>query len=64
MDTELLKHVANKLNAEIEHLKEDAILGKAKDYGDYKWACGIVRGLMMANSIIADTVQRVENDDE
>lgn len=64
MDTELLKHVANKLNVEIERLKEDAILGKAKDHGEYKWACGIVRGLMTANSILMDTVQQVEQDDD
>lgn len=64
MDSELLKHVATKLNAEIEHIKDDVSLGGCKDYGDYKWACGIIRGLMTANGILSDTIQRLENDDD
>lgn len=64
MDNELLQYVANKINAEIELIRDETAQGKAKDYGDYKWVCGIVRGLMMANSILADTVQQLEEDDE
>ena len=60
---ELLKHVADKLGVEIEVMTTDISRGACKDFGDYKWATGIVRGLQIANGIIADTAQQVEEDD-
>ena len=64
MSTDLLKYLSGKLNAEIEHLSNDLARGTAKDHGEYKWVCGIIRGLTSANTIIAETAQRMENEDE
>lgn len=64
MSTDLLKYLSNKLNEEIAHMSDDLARGGAKDHGDYKWACGIIRGLTMANTILAETAQKLENDDD
>lgn len=60
MSTDLLKHLSNKMQEEIKVMTDDLALGKARDYGDYKHAVGMIRGLMLANSIIAETAERYE----
>ena len=62
--SDLLKYLASKNNDEIKSISDDMILGGAKDFGAYQYACGIIRGLMIANSTIADTAQRMEEDNE
>ncbi len=64
MSNDLLKYIAGKVQEEIKVMSDDLSLGGAKDHGEYKYACGIIRGLMIASSILADTAQRMENDDE
>jgi hypothetical protein len=48
------------VNAEIAVMSDDLARGTAKDHGDYKYACGIIRGLMMANSIFEETSRKME----
>ena len=64
MSSDLLKYLSEKTQAEINVLSDDLARGGAKDHGEYKYACGIIRGLMIANSLFADTAQRMENDDD
>ena len=64
MSNDLLKYIAGKVQEEIKVISDDLALGGAKDHGEYKYACGIIRGLMIASSILADTAQRMENDDD
>jgi hypothetical protein len=64
MSSDLLKYLSNKVQEEITVLSDDLARGTAKDHGDYKYACGIIRGLMIANAMFADTAQKMENDDE
>lgn len=64
MSSDLLKYLSEKVNAEIAVMSDDLARGTAKDHGEYKYACGVVRGLMIANSLFAETAQRMEQDDE
>jgi hypothetical protein len=64
MSTELLKYLSGKVQEEITVMSDDLARGTAKDHGEYKYACGIVRGLMIANALFADVAQRMENDDD
>lgn len=64
MSRDLLKYLSEKVNAEVAHMSDDLARGSAKDHGEYKWACGIIRGLTMANTILAETAQKMENDDD
>lgn len=60
MSVDLLKHLSNKINDEMKVISEDIAMGKAKDFGEYKHAVGILRGLMIANSILAATAEKYE----
>jgi len=62
MSSDLLKYLSSKIQEEIDVLKNDMAMGKAKDFGDYKYAAGIVRGLVLANTILAETAERIKDE--
>jgi len=64
MSTDLLQYLSKKVQDEIDVISEDLARGTAKDHGEYKYACGIIRGLMVVNGLLQETAQRMENDDE
>lgn len=64
MSTELLKYLSSKVQEEIKGLSDDLARGTAKDHGEYKYACGIIRGLMIANALFADTAEKMESNDD
>jgi uncharacterized protein (DUF2164 family) len=64
MSNEVLKYLSQEIQKEIAVMTEDTALGKAKEFGDYKYACGIIRGLMMANAKLADVAERMEQEDD
>jgi hypothetical protein len=53
---------------EIEKLKADQAGflagGGAKDFAEYRHVCGIIRGLIHAETLIVDLVRKMEFDDE
>ena len=64
MTNELLMYLSKKVQDEIDVISGDLARGTAKDHGEYTYACGIIRGLMMSNGFIAETAQRMEQDDD
>jgi hypothetical protein len=64
MSNDVLKHLSDKIQEERLRLSEDMSMGKAKDFGDYKYACGIIRGLLLANNMIIETSERLENSND
>jgi hypothetical protein len=64
MSNDVLKYLSDKIKEERLLLAEDMSMGKAKDFGDYKYACGIIRGLLLANNMIIETSERLENSDD
>ena len=64
MSTDLLKYLSNKVQEELKVIESDMAMGRAEDFGAYKYACGIYRGLLMANNILTETAQRMEQDDD
>jgi hypothetical protein len=64
MTHELLTYLSKKIQDEIGVLSDDLSRGTAKDHGEYKYACGIIRGLMLANGFIAEAAQKMEQDDD
>ena len=64
MGSDLLKYLSDKIQQELRVIESDAAMGQAKDFGDYKYACGIYRGLLVANNILMETAQRMEQDDD
>ncbi len=64
MSIDLLKYLSNKVQEELKIIELDTAMGKAKDFGDYKYACGIYRGLLLANNLLMETAQRMEQDND
>jgi hypothetical protein len=64
MTNEVLLYLSKKVQDEIDVISGDLARGTAKDHGEYKYACGIIRGLMMSNGFVAETAQRMEQDDD
>lgn len=64
MSNDVLKHLSDKIQEERLRMSEDMSMGKAKDFGDYKYACGIIRGLLLANNMIIETAERLNNADD
>lgn len=64
MTEELLRYLSKKVQEEIDVISGDLARGTAKDHGEYKYACGIIRGLMITNGFIAEAAQRMEQDDD
>ena len=64
MSSDLLKYLSNRIQEEMKVIEQDTVLGKAKDFGAYQYGCGIYRGLLLANNILIEASERMENDDE
>lgn len=63
MSKELLKYLSEKFEEEIVVLQDDMGMGKAQDFGDYKFAAGIIRGLRVAKNILMETNDKLREDD-
>jgi len=61
---DVLEHLASRLQEDRLRMIEDLGEGKAKDHAEYKFSCGVVRGLLMANNHILELIDRIEKDDE
>jgi len=59
-----LEIIIKKLDEEIARMEHDMGLGSAKDFGAYQYACGIVRGYLMAKMMVIDQIQRYEVEGE
>ena len=64
MSNDLLKYLSDKIREEMKVIENDTVLGNAKDFGAYHYACGIYRGLLIANNILIETKERMEKDDD
>ena len=59
-----LQIIAQKLDEERTNVIESLGDATAKDYGEYKYACGVVRGLLIAKSLVIDLASNLEITDE
>jgi hypothetical protein len=64
MSKDVLKYLSTQLQQDRIRILEDLGDGKAQDYAEYKYSAGVVRGLLLANTLIAETAERLENSDE
>lgn len=62
MSNQLLKYLADKLEEDYQRTKEDLAMGSAKDHGEYKYHCGIVRGILLAKNHIMELSDRLDDD--
>lgn len=62
--SDLLQYLSKKIQDELKIIETDMAMGNAVDYGAYKYACGIYRGLLVANNILIETAERMEVSDD
>jgi hypothetical protein len=62
--SDLLQYLSKKIQDELKIIETDMAMGNAGDFGAYKYACGIYRGLLVANNILMETAERMEADDD
>ena len=51
MGETVLTHLSKKLQEEMKVYEQETVLGKVKTFEDYKFSCGVYRGLAIANGI-------------
>jgi len=56
--------VVKEIEERRESIAQALISGSAKDYSEYKFMTGEIRGLSRAHAFITDLVRKMENDDE
>jgi hypothetical protein len=61
---DVLEYLAQKIQDDRLRMVEDLGEGKAKDHAEYKFSCGVAKGLLMANNHILELTERLENADE
>jgi len=64
MSKDLLKYLSDKLEEQRQVHVMDVALGKAKEFSDYKFSCGVIRGLLVAKNIIIETAEKMEAQDD
>jgi hypothetical protein len=65
METDrVLHHLLRELDKIVKEQAEFLGSGSAKDFADYRYVCGTIRGLGHAEILVKDLVQRLEIDDE
>lgn len=63
MDDRVLTHLLSKVSERIEQLTESLADGNAKDFAEYRYLCGTIRGLSHAQSEMKDLVRRLREID-
>jgi hypothetical protein len=54
-----LEWLVNQIDQEIRVLSDDLAAGNAKTYEEYKYSCGVVRGLLIARNKIVELSERI-----
>ena len=57
-----LEYLTKRLNDEIKGYNEFIARDNCKDYAHYKYLCGLIRGLEVAQVHIADLAEKLKND--
>ena len=64
MSEQLVKYLIDKVKTEIAVVETDLARGGAKDFADYRHACGKVDGFRKVLNILQDIEQRMETDED
>jgi hypothetical protein len=64
MTNKTLGLLDQKLETQIKGLQDSLGTGTAKDYADYQFMCGKIRGLLTAQMELNDLAKNLEHSDE
>jgi hypothetical protein len=58
------RHIMRELAEERQLYEESILKGNLDDFAEYKFLAGTIRGLVLAESIVTDLVQKLEKSDD
>jgi len=64
MDASVIKYLLSELDKLRAEQESFLATGRAADHAEYRYLCGVIRGLTHAETIVKDLVQRLENDND
>lgn len=59
-----IDYLLTKLSEEVKQIQTSLGSGSAKDYAEYQYQCGKIRGLLVAEGQLLDLKKRMEDSDE
>lgn len=60
MNDDILTYLTRELNEQRAALTESLLNNGAKDFAEYKFTVGVLRGLLTAQSLVEDLANRME----
>jgi hypothetical protein len=64
MEEKVLRHLLSEFQKEIDSNANALHGGAAKSFEEYKYLCGVIRGLSLAQSHINDLMRKLEHFDD
>lgn len=64
MATTVMELLQKKLGERKQIIVDSMGTGSAKDYAEYREACGVIRGLTLAQQEIEDLVRKLKDEDD
>jgi hypothetical protein len=64
MSDTMLVHLAKILDEDVHSVTDGLAMGGAGSYEEYKYSCGIIRGILMAKNHVIELAQRMEDTDD
>jgi len=64
MATTVFAVITKEIEERQKSLSDALASGAAKDYAEYKYMCGEIRGLSFAHAYVTDLVRKLEQDDD
>jgi len=64
MDDKLIHYLLSEFDKLRQEQSDFLSTGRAVDYAEYRYLCGVIRGLTHAESIVKDLVHRMERSDD
>ena len=61
---DIFEVISSKLEEDVVMLTDSLIKGQAIDHGEYRYMCGQIRGLRVAQSTINDLLRQQREDDD
>ena len=64
MITDTLALLIEQIDEERKRIIDDLGEGKAKDFAQYQFSAGVIRGLLLSQRLVMDLAKRMEDADE
>lgn len=63
MDEKILMVLRTKLREQLNNMADNIAGGSAKDFGEYRYACGVIHGLALAERELLDLIEVAKRND-